>query len=562
MVQSAPHSGLDLDDTGNTSSAGPAPATSSSSRRPILSGSLGRHIPGPYSLAHSSRASHDLIATNDSALDIIAHNTASLLTRTDDVLHAVGQTNEILMQGFERLVLTLSQGGIGLAGPDVDPNSLPLGLRPEPPEVIGQAAHTPISLPPDQSRASYGEGPHSLFDQSARVALAAVMRSPKGHQFDGEASDATDSQMEKLAADRLTPSSSSPPSDLSHSPRTSLLSDDPSAPHSTPNASPEAGAGQQPGVFSADAGASSQGKLPGPSSPMQAGFLPDDGLERSRDGANGGPSNAHRGSFEQDRDSTHIVCRDSLADGLYFGRKLTIRVARKSSLQDLSSQPFAQGIETLVRVCQERRHDLTQLEVEIHQVQVTDGDYKFQDALDAILYALRPHLETFLAVVLSFKKEESAPGAISMQQSRRLIAQYFTRLNHVRVQGETSAARLLAFPLRTLRALEVLSRVTQAEMMTLVQMCSTQLAFLVAGLVDGVTDRDSLSKYAPDPRNQAVDEEHAFVLHIKSDSPCEQLLGLLERDPVVVHFTLTDARGVAKLRDIVVKHSAWTLRLE
>ncbi|KAL1694954.1 hypothetical protein GGG16DRAFT_122273 [Schizophyllum commune] len=553
---------MDLNDRGNTSSAGPAPATSSSSRRPNLSDSLRRHTPGPYSLAHSSRASHDLIATNDSALNIIAHNTTTLLTRTDDALHAVEQTNEILVQGFERLVLTLFQGGKGLAGPDVDPNLLPPGLRPEPPEVIGQAAHTPISLPPDQSRASYGEGPHSLFDQSARVALAAVMRSPKGHQIDGEASDATDGHPEELAADRLTPSSSSLPSDLSHSPRTSLLSDDPSAPHSTPNASPEAGAGQQPGVFSADAGASSQGELPGPSSPMQAGFLPDDGLERSRDGAKGGPSNALRGPFEQDRDSTHIVCRDSLADGLYFGRKLTIRVGRKSSLQDLSSQPFAQGIETLVRVCQERRHDLTQLDVEIHQVQVTDGGYKFQDALDAILYALRPHLAAFLAVVLSFKTEDSAPDDKAVQQARLLIAQDFTHLTHVRVQGETSAARLLAFPLQNLRALEVLSRITEADMMALVRMCSNQLTFLVAGLIDRGSDRNPLSKSAQNPGNQAVTENYTFVLHIKSDAPCERLLGLLQSSSVVVHFTLTDARSVKKLRGIVVRHSGWTLRLE
>ncbi|KAL1711825.1 hypothetical protein EV715DRAFT_297655 [Schizophyllum commune] len=395
---------VNLDDTSDTPPAGTAPATSPSSSRPDLSDSLRRHIHGPNSLAHRSRASHNLFATNDSALDTIARNTTTLLLRTDDVLRAIEQTSGILVQGFERLTPAVSQGGIDLAGSDVDPNSLPPGLRPEPPEVIGQAAPAPISLPPDQCHASYGEGPHSLFDQSARVALSAVMRSPEGHQIDREASDATDGHPEELAADRLTPASSSLPSDLSHSPRTSLLSDDPSAPHSTPNAGPEAEAGQQPGVFFADAGASLQGDLSGPSSSMQDGSLPGDAGAQSRDGANGGPSNALRCASEQERDPTHIHCHDVLAkEGPYIGRKLLIRVGKKSQLQDSSSQPFSQGVNTLLHVIEARRHDLTQLQLEIHQVLVSGGTFDGGDALESLLYAIRPHLHFFFICSVSFK---------------------------------------------------------------------------------------------------------------------------------------------------------------
>ncbi|KAL1726721.1 hypothetical protein EV714DRAFT_287053 [Schizophyllum commune] len=548
---------LNLDDTDNNSTAGPAPATSSSSREPNLSDPLRRHIPGSRSLlAHSSRASHGLIATNDSALDVIAHDTAALLARTDDALHAVEQTNEILVQGFERLVLTVLKGGLG---PAVDPNLLPPGLRPEPPEVIGQAAHTPISLPPDQCHASYGEGPHPLFDQSARVALAAVMRSPTGPQIDGEASDATDGHPEELAADRLTPSSSSLPSDLSHSPRTSLLSDDPSAPHFTPNASPDAEAGQQRGVFSADARASSQGELPGPSLPMQDGTLLDAAAAQSRDGANGGPSNALRSASEQDQDPTHIHCHDVLAkEGPYIGRKLLIRVGKKSQLQDSSSQPFSQGVNTLLHVIEARRHDLTQLQLEIHQVLVSGGTFDGGDALESLLYAIRPYLHLFFICSVSFK----IAGALNTNDSRQrsLIAGFFSRLAHLRVEGEATAARLDAFPLASLCSLEFLTHITEDDVMVLLMRCSEKLHFLAAGPVDQV-NANCLRK----PRQNSRDgppPAAPTVMHIKANRACTRLLDFVPRNSVELHLTLYDARSLYDLPDAFGEQTTWTVRLE
>ncbi|KAI4527918.1 hypothetical protein K525DRAFT_185522, partial [Schizophyllum commune Loenen D] len=550
---------VNLDDTDNTSPAGPAPATSPSSCRPDVSDSLRRHIPGPHSLAHRSRASHNLFATNDSALDTIARNTTTLLLRTDDVLRAIEQTSGILVQGFERLTSAVYQGRIGLAGPDVNPYSLPPGLRPEPPEVIGQAAHTPISLPPDQSRASYGEGPLSLLDQSARVALAAVMRSPKGHQIDGEASDATDGHPEEPAADRLTPSSSSLSSDLSHSPRTSLLSDDPSVSHSTSNASPNAEAGQQPGVFSADAGASSQGGLSGPSSPMQDGSLPDDGLEQSCDDANGGPSNALCGASEQDHDLTHIYCHDVLAkEGPYIGRKLLIRVGKKSQLQDSSSQPFSRGVNTLLDVIEARRHDLTQLQLEIHQVLISGGTFDGGDALESLLYAIRSHLHFFFICSVSFK----IAGALNTNHSRQrsLIAGSFSRLAHLRVEGEATATRLDAFPLAKLCSLEFLTHITEDDVMVLLMRCSEKLHFLAAGPVDQV-NANCLRKPRQDCRD-GPPPAAPTVMHIKANHACTRLLDFVPRNSVELHLTLYDARSLYDLPDAFGAQTTWTVRLE
>ncbi|KAI5898970.1 uncharacterized protein SCHCODRAFT_02685088 [Schizophyllum commune H4-8] len=553
---------VDLDGTGNASPAGPAPATSSSTRSPNPddSNSLRRHIPGPRThLAHSSRTSHDLSATNSSALDIIAHNTTILLSRTDDVLRAIEQTNGILAQGFERLAPAVPQSGIGLADPDVELHSLPPGLRPEPPEVVGQAAPTPISLPPDQSPASYGEGPHSLFDQPARVALAGVMRSPKGHQIEGEASDANDAHSEELAADRLTPSSSSLSSDLSHSPRTSLLSDDPSAPHSTPNASPEAEAGPQPGVFSADAGASSQGELPGPSSPMQDGSLPEDAAAQFLDGAGGGPSNALCGPFEQDHDLTHIHCHDVFVkEGPYIGRKLLIRVGKKSQLQDSSSQPFSQGVNTLLGVIEARRHDLTQLQLELHQVLVSGGTFDGGDALESLLYAIRPYLHLFFICSVSFK----IAGALNTNDSRRrsLIAGSFSRLAHLRVEGEATATRLDAFPLANLCSLEFLTHITEDDVMVLLMRCSEKLHFLAAGPIDQV-NANCLRKPRQNSR-EGPPPAVPTVMHIKANHACTRLLDFVPRNSVELHLTLYDARLLFDLPDVFGAQTTWTVRLE
>ncbi|KAL1700813.1 hypothetical protein EV121DRAFT_272842 [Schizophyllum commune] len=162
---------MNLNYASDTPPAGLAPATPPLTRSRDYRDSLIRHIPGLRSLlTRRSRASHDPVATNSPALDIIAHNTTAALTRTDEVLHAIEQTNGILVQGFERLAPTFPQLGTGFAGYDLNPDSLPPGLRPEPPEVVGQAAPSPISLPSNHSDDLLDEASSSPSDSSDSVA--------------------------------------------------------------------------------------------------------------------------------------------------------------------------------------------------------------------------------------------------------------------------------------------------------------------------------------------------------------------------------------------------------
>ncbi|KAL1675103.1 hypothetical protein EV122DRAFT_254071 [Schizophyllum commune] len=320
--------------------------------------------------------------------------------------------------------------------------------------------------------------------------------------------------------------------------------------------------GQQLQSVASDAAPAANGEAAQPYSAPQDGTPPDDNPEYSSDVADEDPARAARDVSKESSDSTYIHYRDFVvADVVFLGRRLLVSVGKRLQLP-VPSESFDEGLRSLLDVCEARRHDLVQLHLEVHQVWVTGGQHATQDALDAILFNLRSYLRNFATAVISFTATDDGRAGQAVQDNRRAIAGGFSRLKHVRIQGNTSAARLSTFPLASLCALEVLIRITEADMIVLLRLCSDKLAFLAAGPIDD-SQGNCLSTVALDSRAQAVPKKASpFVMYIKSQSPCEHLLKFIAQESVDVHFTLTDARGSARLRDIVDGHPTWTMRLD
>ncbi|KAI5885466.1 uncharacterized protein SCHCODRAFT_02753714 [Schizophyllum commune H4-8] len=321
----------------------------------------------------------------------------------------------------------------------------------------------------------------------------------------------------------------------------------------------EEGQQQQQSVAS-DAASASDGEAFHHSSPRQE-TPPDNDAEQSSDAADEDPTRAVLDVAQQNLRSTYIHYRDFVvADGVFIGRRLLISVGRKVELPD-PSEPFDEGLNNLLYVCEARQHDLTQLYVEVHQSRVSGGQYDDQDTLNAILLAIRAYLPSFNTAVVSFKAFDDVQATQAVQQARRSIANDFSHLHHVRIEGITSAARLLTFPIQDLCVLEALFPTSEMDIKILLMHRSDRLAFLTAGPIDS-RQPNYLSGFAHGSRASPIaDHPHTFVVHLKSAFPCEQALKSVPGN-AVVHFTLTETRGLDKLRAIMEVHPTWTMRLD
>ncbi|KAL1755833.1 hypothetical protein FB107DRAFT_290521 [Schizophyllum commune] len=316
--------------------------------------------------------------------------------------------------------------------------------------------------------------------------------------------------------------------------------------------------GQQQQRVASDAAQAANGEAAQPYPAPQDGTPPDDDAEQSRDGTDEDPARAARDASEESSDSTYIHYRDFIVtDGVFLGRRLLISVGKKLQLP-VPSEPFDEGLRSLLGVCEARQHDLTQLYVEVHQVLVFGGQWDGQDALDAILLAIRTYLCNFNTAVVLFKAYDDVQVTKAAQQARRSIVKDFSHLHHVRIEGMTSAARLITFPIQDLCILEALFPTSETDTKILVTHCSGRLAFLAAGPIDPLQP-NYLSVFAHG--SPVADEARTFVMHLKSAFPCEQALKRVPGN-AVVHFTLTDTRGLDKLRAIMDDHPTWTMRLD
>ncbi|KAI5898972.1 uncharacterized protein SCHCODRAFT_02723237 [Schizophyllum commune H4-8] len=322
----------------------------------------------------------------------------------------------------------------------------------------------------------------------------------------------------------------------------------------------EVGAGQQRQSVALDAASAFDGEAFHHSSPRQE-TPPDNDAEQSSDAADEDPTRAVLDVAQQNLRSTYIHYRDFVvADGVFIGRRLLISVGRKVELPD-PSEPFDEGLNNLLYVCEARPHDLTQLYVEVHQSRVSGGQYDDQDTLNAILLAIRAYLPSFNTAVVSFKAFDDVQATQAVQQARRSIANDFSHLHHVRIEGITSAARLLTFPIQDLCVLEALFPTSEMDIKILLMHRSDRLAFLTAGPIDS-RQPNYLSGFAHGSRASPIaDHPHTFVVHLKSAFPCEQALKSVPGN-AVVHFTLTETRGLDKLRAIMEVHPTWTMRLD
>ncbi|KAI5829597.1 hypothetical protein K523DRAFT_372817 [Schizophyllum commune Tattone D] len=318
---------------------------------------------------------------------------------------------------------------------------------------------------------------------------------------------------------------------------------------------------QQQRSIASSAVPASHGEAPQASSPAQEETSPDDNLEHSSDVADKDPARAARDVSEENPDSTYIHYRDFVVtDGVLLGRRLLVSVGKKLQLQ-APYEPFDEGLRSLLGVCKARQHDLTQLYVELYQVRVSGGQHDDQDALDTILIALRFYLRTFNTAVILFKATDDVQATQAVEQARGSIAVDFSHLHHVRIEGMASAARLLAFPMEELCILEALFHISEKDMLNLLKKCSDRLAFLAAGPIDPFQENGLSSLTHSSRARPAADKRRTFVIRVNSAFPCERILKRVPGN-AVVHFSLTDTRGLDKLRPIVEAHPTWTMRLD
>ncbi|KAI3998330.1 hypothetical protein K525DRAFT_275311 [Schizophyllum commune Loenen D] len=319
--------------------------------------------------------------------------------------------------------------------------------------------------------------------------------------------------------------------------------------------------GQQLQSVASDAAPAANGEAAQPYSAPQDGTPPDDNPEYSSDVADEDPARAARDVSKESSDSTYIHYRDFVVtDGVFLGRRLLISVGKKSQLP-VPSEPFDEGLRSLLGVCEARQHDLTQLYVELYQVRVSGGQHDDQDALDTIPIALRFYLRTFNTAVILFKATDDVQATQAVEQARGSIAVDFSHLHHVRIEGMASAARLPAFPMEELCILEALFHISEKDMLNLLKKCSDRLAFLAAGPIDPFQENGLSSLTHSSRARPAADKRRTFVIRVNSAFPCERILKRVPGN-AVVHFTLTDTRGLDKLRPIVEAHPTWTMRLD
>uniref|UniRef100_D8PM09 Uncharacterized protein n=2 Tax=Schizophyllum commune (strain H4-8 / FGSC 9210) TaxID=578458 RepID=D8PM09_SCHCM len=251
-------------------------------------------------------------------------------------------------------------------------------------------------------------------------------------------------------------------------------------------------------------------------------------------------------------------------NGLFVERKLLIRVGTKFQLKDSLTEPFSKGLHKACTAGKAREDELTQLSVECHQYRIRGGAYSGGDVLERIFLDLRPILRRFLEVDVIFKEKDGSTNNAGASEIQSLIAGEFSHLSRVRLEGKTTTTRLLTFPLQNLRTLEVLTSLTEADCLRLLDLCSERLDVLVAGPIDRVNE-DCLAEHSWESTGgRSSPHVYPSTMRISSPLPCKQLLADIPSDLVDLHFRLTDAHGFVDVQSIFDDKGQacqWTLHL-
>ncbi|KAL1712347.1 hypothetical protein EV715DRAFT_213829 [Schizophyllum commune] len=245
--------------------------------------------------------------------------------------------------------------------------------------------------------------------------------------------------------------------------------------------------------------------------------------------------------------------------GPFVDHRLSIRVGKQSQLGDPRAEPFAQRLDDVFDVC-EASQFFTELFLDIHESTVRGGGRDGKDAFIQILLCLVPHLQNLrLASVEFHAGEGEETSRSSSAQERQLIRSAFPSLRHVRLEGEAEPNRLHMFPLGQLRVLEVLTKVTEMTIESLLLSCS-KLSILTAGPVIPDAMPQDLPAF-PTTRPALAQSTFPSVLCIYSAHACENLLAAVQRGSVEVDFTLTNAQHLSTVRKILSVNPKSTVRL-
>ncbi|KAL1669474.1 hypothetical protein GGF50DRAFT_110186 [Schizophyllum commune] len=234
--------------------------------------------------------------------------------------------------------------------------------------------------------------------------------------------------------------------------------------------------------------------------------------------------------------------------GPFVDHRLLIRVGKRSQLGDHRAEPFAQRLDNVFDVCEASQISFTELFLDIHESTVRGGTLDGKDAFIQILLRLVPHLRKLRLASVKFYDDESADtfGDTPVEELQSIL-HAFTSLRHLRLEGNTTSARLQTFPLRQLRELEVLMKVSESHVEGLALSCR-KLSTLTAGPV--VPDSQDFSEMSANTPTHGQAGFPSF-LRIFSNYSCEKLLAAASRGSVEVDFTLTNAQWLSDVRELL-----------
>ncbi|KAL1694948.1 hypothetical protein GGG16DRAFT_122268 [Schizophyllum commune] len=234
--------------------------------------------------------------------------------------------------------------------------------------------------------------------------------------------------------------------------------------------------------------------------------------------------------------------------GPFVDRRLSIRVGKRYQLGDLRSEPFTQRLDDVFEACDASQFFFTELFLDIHESKVRGGGLDGKDAFNQILLRLVPHLRKLRFTSVKFYDDASADtfGDTPVEELQSIL-HAFTSLRHLRLEGNTTSARLQTFPLRQLRELEVLMKVSESHVEGLALSCR-KLSTLTAGpVVPDSQDFSEMSANTPTHRQAGFPP----FLRIFSNHSCEKLLAAASRGSVEVDFTLTNAQWLSDVRELL-----------
>ncbi|KAL1726716.1 hypothetical protein EV714DRAFT_287049 [Schizophyllum commune] len=237
-----------------------------------------------------------------------------------------------------------------------------------------------------------------------------------------------------------------------------------------------------------------------------------------------------------------------VSKGPFVDHRLSIRVGKRYQLGDLRSEPFTQRLDDVFEACDASQFFFTELFLDIHESKVRGGGLDGKDAFNQILLRLVPHLRKLRFTSVKFYDDASADtfGDTPVEELQSIL-HAFTSLRHLRLEGNTTSARLQTFPLRQLRELEVLMKVSESHVEGLALSCR-KLSTLTAGpVVPDSQDFSEMSANTPTHRQAGFPP----FLRIFSNHSCEKLLAAASRGSVEVDFTLTNAQWLSDVRELL-----------